>query len=319
MQTRNLFALDGLTDIAAHGIDMRPTLLRVLTDLYVHRFGHTAAEQRHYTELALRLLEAVDVRTRAGVARRLARHPSPPAQVMEWLARDVPEVANELLAAESPPPQTPAFYRDRPAATLNEHETVSARAIDVATAAEANELFLAADAIERRLILRNLHLVAPVAPHQIRVARDAPVLQNLETAALSRNRAAFTQHLAAALKIGYEQAERIATDRLGEGLVVAAKALGMPRGMFYRILLFANPAIGHSVQRVHSLAALFEEVELRAATSMVATWQALLQDRSSRARHRPLAWDDEKRRRAAPPGRLQRNPFRPAAQRRDAS
>ncbi|HYP10212.1 MAG TPA: DUF2336 domain-containing protein, partial [Xanthobacteraceae bacterium] len=34
---------------------MRPTLLRVLTELYVQRPTHTADEEHHYTELALRL------------------------------------------------------------------------------------------------------------------------------------------------------------------------------------------------------------------------------------------------------------------------
>jgi hypothetical protein len=71
MEAQDLFALDGLTDLGARtGANMRPTLLRVLTDLYVHRCSHTAAEERHYTELALRLLEVVDQPTRIAVARR---------------------------------------------------------------------------------------------------------------------------------------------------------------------------------------------------------------------------------------------------------
>ena len=51
MESQNFFGLDGLTDLGKRtGIDMRPTLLRVLTDLYVHRLSHTADEERHYTE-----------------------------------------------------------------------------------------------------------------------------------------------------------------------------------------------------------------------------------------------------------------------------
>ena len=88
MQVRDIFALEGLADLGSrNGVDMRPTLLRVLTDLYVHRLSHTAAEERHYTELALRLLEAVDVQARVAVARRFARYPSPPLRVLQWLAR----------------------------------------------------------------------------------------------------------------------------------------------------------------------------------------------------------------------------------------
>ena len=75
---------------------MRPTLLRVLTDLYVHRLSHTPDEERHYTELALRLLEAVDVSTRVAVARRFAGYISPPLRVLQWLMRDLPEVRAQL-------------------------------------------------------------------------------------------------------------------------------------------------------------------------------------------------------------------------------
>ncbi len=72
---------------------MRPTLIRVLTDLYVQKLTHTPDEERHYTELALRLLDAVDVATRVAVAERLARHLSPPLRVIQRLAADRPDVA----------------------------------------------------------------------------------------------------------------------------------------------------------------------------------------------------------------------------------
>ena len=57
MKTPTLSSLNGLADIGLRsGVDMRPTLIRVLTDLYVQKLIHTADEERHYTELALRLL-----------------------------------------------------------------------------------------------------------------------------------------------------------------------------------------------------------------------------------------------------------------------
>ena len=34
----------------------------------------------------------------------------------------------------------------------------------------------------------------------------------------------------------------------------------MPRDVLYRILMFVNPAVGHSVERVHALAALYDEM-----------------------------------------------------------
>ena len=49
--------LEDLVDLSGEAkIDMRPTLLRVLTDLYLQRPGHTADDERYYTELALRLI-----------------------------------------------------------------------------------------------------------------------------------------------------------------------------------------------------------------------------------------------------------------------
>src|ERR1700723_1115127 len=93
MKTPTLSSLNGLADIGLRsGVDMRPTLIRVLTDLYVQKLAHTADEERHYTELALRLLDGVDVSTRATVAARLAKHLSPPLRVIQYLVNDLPEI-----------------------------------------------------------------------------------------------------------------------------------------------------------------------------------------------------------------------------------
>ena len=75
---------------------MRSALLRVLTDLYVQKLTHTPDEERHYTELALRLIETVDATTRAAVAAQLGKHLSPPRQVIERLAEDLLEVTDAL-------------------------------------------------------------------------------------------------------------------------------------------------------------------------------------------------------------------------------
>ena len=63
-----------------------------------------------------------------------------------------------------------------------------------------------------------------------------------------------------ALGISQALAERIARDHSGEPIVVAAKALGMQAAVLQRILLFLNPAIGQSVERVYDLARLFDEL-----------------------------------------------------------
>ncbi|TMJ29307.1 MAG: hypothetical protein E6G88_10595 [Alphaproteobacteria bacterium] len=90
--------LEGLDRLALRsGVDIRPTLVRVLTDLYLQKPAHTPEEERHYTELALRLIDRVDVGTRKIVAAKLANYASAPAAVVRRLARDVLEVAQPIL------------------------------------------------------------------------------------------------------------------------------------------------------------------------------------------------------------------------------
>jgi hypothetical protein len=330
MEARDIFGLEALTELGSRdGYDMRPTLLRVLTDLYVHRSNHTTAEERHYTELALRLLEAVDVQTRVAVAQRLARYASPPLRVMQWLLRDLPRVAGELRAhpllhpaaptgAVAPSPAAGALA-ETAAAPREDLAAEVPRVIDPATAGKLNELFFAASAGERRLILLNLHTVAPIAATRVRVVRDPSLVRQLETAALARKREDFALHLARALYISRQQARRIAADDLGEPVVAAAKALGIPHHVLYRMLMFLNPVVGHSVARVHALAALFDEMPLPAAQSMVVIWQALRQEERMPAKHRPLAWDDAARRHARPGAALQHAPLAPRISNRRSS
>jgi hypothetical protein len=286
---------------------MRPTLLRVLTDLYVQKPAHTLAEERHYTELALRLLDAVDVGTRQAVAQSLARYASPPLAVIERLARDLPEVAAAARRRPNGPKSTLVAETDGP--------------IQAGIAIELNELFLAANAHERRLILLNLDIVAPLPTGSVELSRDGDVGERLEGAALSRNREAFAQLLAQALQISRTQAHRLADDEFGEPIIAAAKALNIRHEVLYRILLFVNVAIGHSVERVHALACLFDELTVQAAEHMVAIWQALPKAERPTERHQPLFWDDDARSRARPAKPAARHS--PAAQqpaaRRDAS
>ena len=330
----SLSSLENLTGLGLRGgVDMRPTLLRVLTDLYVQKLTHTPDEERRYTELALRLLEAVDVPTRAAVASRLAHHLSPPLRVIQRLAEDLPDVAAPVRSHAMLQPgaavrePAPADMVIEALAAADEPEQENSPAEDAPgtigsdIASELNELFFAANAYERRLILLNLEVVAPIPAGRVGVTRDAAVAQRLETAALARNREDFAQHLAQSLHIPRAQARRIAGDDLGEPIVTAAKALNMPRDVVYRILLFVNTAIGHSIERVHALTVLYDEMTVQAAEHMVAIWQALQNNDRAAARHRPLMWNDEARARARTATATVRRA--PAAQRpgerRDAS
>jgi uncharacterized protein (DUF2336 family) len=94
--------LDGLIGLARQdGVDVRPTLVRVLTDLYIQRRGHSLEEEHRYTELVLWLLAAVDVPTRVAVAQKLAEYDEAPHLVVRRLARDTYEVAEPILTRSS--------------------------------------------------------------------------------------------------------------------------------------------------------------------------------------------------------------------------
>jgi hypothetical protein len=302
MQSQNFFGLDGLTDLSKRsGINMRPTLLLVLTDLYVQRPSHSADEERHYTELALRMLEAVDVATRVAIAKRFARYRRPPLRVLQRLARDLPVVAAELHGHPLLPAPASATASGRVAIAPEAIDPTDAEnivrkpagAIDPGTANELNELFFTADATERRLILLNMHVVDP-NPTLRRVTAAASIGDELEGALLTGKREQFAARLSQSLRIPHEQARRIANDELGEPVLVAAKMLTLRRDVLYRILMFINPAVGHSVERVHALAKLYDVLHQSAAEAMVAIWQALPAAERVHFGHRSAAQEESR-------------------------
>jgi hypothetical protein len=301
---------DGLAPAA--GADIRPNLLRVLTDLYVQRAAHSRDEERHYTELALRLLDAVDLPVRIAVAHKLATFPGAPLAVLRRLTRDVIEVAALVLAQTQALPQAElvaiaeAYGPPYAAAVASRAEFAALIGVkpmepivmpDVVETGEQagslSELFFAADAEERRLILLNLDY-APIPPAQpVAGALAKDPIRRLEQAALLRNTADFIRITEDTLGLSRKQAARIAEDRSGETIVVVAKALDMPADVLQRILLLLNPAIGQSVQRVYDLARLHDEMTQDAALRLLAIWQETeLQDRAA-VRHRALHHDDE--------------------------
>ena len=224
--------LDGLLDLACRdGVEIRPTLLRVLTDLYVQKPSHSAEEEAQYVELALRLIDAVDGATRSAVAARLSSYANAPVAVLRRLV--------ELAAA--------------PAAT-SAPQPCRRKTGDPAARPDGRIL--------RRQCRRPLS-----DPHQSRrrgeplprrpAAALSEVIRRLETAALQRNPGEFARMLERALGIGIAIADSVTRDNSGEPLLVAAKALGMPASVFQRILMFINPAVGQSVDaRVRTVAAL---------------------------------------------------------------
>jgi uncharacterized protein (DUF2336 family) len=305
--------LEGLDSLARRdGVDIRPTLARVLTDLYVQKPSHSAEEERHYTELALRLIDSVDLATRMTIARKLGTYAGAPPAVARRLARDVIDVAEPILrhsrvltaadldgivrdfgashAAIIAERRTPAPVVATP---TRQHATPAAHAAqnprkdpEIGLA----DLFFSADPSARRTLLMSLGSVDSEQPQSVQ-----PVETNraLEAAALGRDRAGFNKLLQGALGLSLEQTERIMADPSGEPLLIAAKALAMPSVALQRILMFIDPAIGESVQRVFDLAGLYERISLDAAHLIIASLRGHEPVRARRPAHRPMYYDDE--------------------------
>jgi uncharacterized protein (DUF2336 family) len=310
--------LEGLDSLARRdGVDIRPTLVRVLTDLYVQRPAHTAEEERHYTELALRLIDAVDVATRVTVARKLAAYPGAPLAVVRRLARDVIEVAEPILMQSGAlsAAELAAIIKDfglsHAAAIARRHAQARApqaapplperlppvpaaepdAAQDLVPDLELAELFFSADSAGRRVLLMNLADGADEARR--RPTPPGEAVGRLEIAALARDATAFAAILGQSLDLTRDQARRIVADASGEPLLVAVKALDMPSVVLQRVLLFLDPAIGHSVQRVFDLAALYERLSGQAVAKIVASLRGAVPAQPRRGVHQPVYHDDE--------------------------
>jgi len=287
-----LAALEGLFDLAAdgNGIDMYATLLRVLTDLYLQRPIHTPEGEHYYTELALRLIDATDVSERAALAARLASYPSAPQPVLERLARDVVEVAGPII--ERSPWLGCAEVKARAEASGDAHgESIGTSpggapqahaAVNVAEASELSELFYAAKAPERRLILINLDY-APLIPSQPLPDIQRTDVWRLESAALEHNAETLIHELERMLGLSRAQARRIVNDELGEPIVVAAKAMDLPADALQGLLLFWSRWVGQPVDRICELADLYAEISTDAAYRLIAIWRE-----DKRAENEPL-------------------------------
>jgi hypothetical protein len=348
--------LDGLIGLARQdGVDVRPTLVRVLTDLYVQKRTHTADEEHRFSELALWLLAGVDVATRAAVAKKLATYPQAPRLVIGRLARDVIEVAEPILTSslylssddllaiikdfgprhaaaigtrhalaapataaangspvtDNPPNRSqdasagdgrrvpelaerPASPAARSEAPVQDHPSI-AEAPPAARDGEAvnlGERFLSAGSSERRLLLERLD-DATLPPRMPALpAQREDLIRELEGAAMQRRPDDFARGLERALGISSARARQIVYDDSGEPVVVVAKALAIASDCLVRILLFLNPRVGQSVERVFSLVDLYEQLSVKAAHHVVASLQNAHE--KPRADYRPLHWNDER-------------------------
>jgi Uncharacterised protein conserved in bacteria (DUF2336) len=308
MATAPLFpGFDGLMTLSRReGVDIRPTLLRVLTDLYVQARAHTSDEERQFVELTSRLIDQVDDATRAAVRSRLAIYPGAPAEVLNKLGLKPSDPDQRVPLAQEIPVAPPA---PPPVRTLTEAQfRASNLAMQPRDAAEINEMFFAATSSERALILHNLEETPLKASPRIPAFFANRAVETLEMAAFAADIENFTLELGETLILPARIAAQVVNDPGGEPLACAAKALDMPAAVFQRVLIFL-PLFGQSVTTVYRLSRLYDRLSERSALIMLAAWRGSTMV-ATRARYKkPALYDDERHRARATPSQT-----RPAAQ-----
>jgi hypothetical protein len=298
---------DGLLTLSRReGVDIRPTLLRVLTDLYVQTSVHTAEEERQFVELTSRLIDQVDDATRAAVRARLSIYPRTPAVIMSQLRLHAP--APRPLARPITPPAPPA----PPPAEEAKPRAASLLSMAPRDAAEISEMFFNADTGDRALILHNLASAPLRAAPRIHPSRAARTIETLHMAAFASDVENFTTQLGETLILPAGIAERVVNDPGGEPLACAARALGMPAKVFQQILLFLNPEIGTSVISVYRLSRLYDALGERPALVMLAAWRGAPMT-EAKAKYRPSLYDDERHRARSAPAHSRASVAQPGA------
>ncbi len=288
---------DGLMTLSRReGVDIRPTLLRVLTDLYVQAPSHSEEEARQFIELTSRLIDQVDNATRAAVRARLAIYPGTPPQIMNKLG----------LTPAGPDPRAPAAFGS-PAQPQAEPpgeaplRIMSHLSMQPQDAAEISEMFFGTGPGERALILHDLPQTPLKASARIPAHRAAQAVETLEMAAFATDIENFTLELREALILPAQMAEQVVNDPGGEPLACACKALDMPSVVFQRVLLFLKPEVGCSVNTVYRLSRLYDRLSERSALIMLAAWRGSAMV-ATRAKYQPALYDVERHRVRTAPG-----------------
>jgi hypothetical protein len=308
-------SLQGLIELARRdGVEVRPALLRVLVDLYVQQPTHSPAEAARFAELASRLIERADLATRSAVAQRLATYPAVPPAVALKLARDEIAVAEPMLrhsnalgAAElhAVLDTAPVGHAIAIAARTVLPDSVAARIAGRAPQSDPAApipdqpialRFLDADPSQRQQFFVTLERLGPPAGRNWHNMRSE-IVEKLERAALARRPHEFAMHLERSLGIGSELAARIVSDSGGEPTLVVLRALGAPREVVERVLLFLNPEIGQSVRRIFALTKLYETLSEPVAHYLTNGWCRVGAQPHVRPKHAPeVALDASDRR-----------------------
>ncbi len=276
---------DGLMTLSRReGVDIRPTLLRVLTDLYVQAGTHTADEERQFVELTSRLIDEVDDATRAAVSARLSIYPHTPAILREKLG----------LRAQSEQ-QTAVRAAPAPIAASETPHTAAKPMPDSNDSALIHEAFFKATASERAAIINSLADTSLKQAGRTDIRRRQRSIEALEMAAVAADTENFTREVGDALLLPQQLAAQVVGDLGGEPLACAMKALGMPSDVYQRVLMFLDPQTGSSVMTVFRLARLYDHMSEQAALIMLGIWRNT-SAANTRAKFRPSLHDDERQR-----------------------
>jgi Uncharacterised protein conserved in bacteria (DUF2336) len=287
---------DGLMTLSRReGVDIRPTLLRVLTDLYVQTNAHSADEERQFIELTSRLIDQVDDATRAAVRARLAIYPATPAEIMDKLGLRRPHPGHPLPVATAIAAAAAGATPEKAQPTEAQLRMASNLAMRPNDAAEISDMFFAASSSERALILHNICETPLKASARIPAARAVRAVQTLEMAAFAEDKENFALEIGEALILPVRIAEQVVNDPGREPLACAARALDMPSAAFQRVLMFLDPEFGSSVHNVYRLSRLYDRLSERSALVMLAAWRGSTMA-VTRAKYRPSLYDDERNR-----------------------
>jgi Uncharacterised protein conserved in bacteria (DUF2336) len=285
---------DGLLTLSRReGVDIRPTLLRVLTDLYVQTNTHSSDEARQFIELTSRLIDEVDDTTRGAVRARLSVYPGTPQEVLRKLG------VRPIHGDQPAPPgeEIPYSPQATAPAALSGAQTLTASRLSMQPkdAAEICEMFFRATGPERVSILHSLADTPLNAASAVPDPLARRAIETLEMAAFAADTESFALEVGESLALPARLAAQIVDDPGGEPLGTAMRALAMPGPVFQRVLLFLKPEFGNSVQTVYRLSRLYDRLSERSALIMLAAWRSAMLA-TTRAKFRPTLYDDERQR-----------------------
>lgn len=270
-------------------------LIDKVDDASAARLAERLAEHPH---VPARLLDRLSARTPAAAAAILARcrtiEPTRIAAIAAWGPAELAAAIAARSDLDSALVDTLAARPEREillALANNEHATIPRTIFrqlaqrgrddsDLARAlltrgdpAESMPLFLHANHDERANILaaalrQDLGRALASLRHDAQPC-DAETVKELEQAAFKADKLRFAKALDETLDLGLPAARRIVEDHGIEPLAITLAALSLEHESLARILLFLDPAIGHSVAR-------FDQALKLAETFPVATARRLL-------------------------------------------